>query len=219
MKIVILGTGPVCQVLAPAFLALGHQVVVGTRDPGATMEVNLGFRRLTARHPALELAGFRDAVAAADRAGLVVNAISGPACLDALAPLAGSLAGHVVVDVSSPYDWSGEDAVLDPVNTDSLGEAIQRALPGAFVVKTLNTLAAEVMPDPDVAGQDHTVFVSGDDSAAKARVGDLLQSLGWRDVLDLGGIRTARATEMMLRMWIDTSQALGTHLFGFKIVR
>ncbi|MFI1227513.1 MULTISPECIES: NADPH-dependent F420 reductase [unclassified Streptomyces] len=219
MKIVILGTGAVCQVLAPAFLGLGHQVVVGTRDPGATREGNPGFRLLAARHPALELVGFPDAVALADRTGLVLNAISGPACVDTLAPLADGLAGHVVVDVSSPYDWSSEDAVLDPVNTDSLGEAIQRALPGALVVKTLNTLAAQVMADPDAAGPDHTVFVSGDDRAAKARVDDLLRSLGWRDVVDLGGIRTARATEMLLRMWIDASQALGTHAFGFKLVR
>ncbi|WP_049580199.1 NADPH-dependent F420 reductase [Streptomyces sp. SBT349] len=219
MKIVILGTGEVCQVLAPAFLALGHEVAVGTRDPGATRAGNAGYRVLAARHPTLELADFRDAAGAADPTGLVVNALSGPACVDTLAPLAADLAGHVVMDVSSPFDWSREGAVLDPVNTDSLGEAIQRALPGAFVVKTLNTLAAQVMTDPDAAGADHTVFVSGEDGAAKERVGALLRSLGWRDVLDLGGIRTARATEMMLRMWIDASGALGTHLLGFKIVR
>ncbi|CAM5661229.1 Enterobactin exporter EntS [Streptomyces californicus] len=219
MKTVILGTGEVCRLLAPAFLSLGHEVVVGTRDPEATLAGNHPYRLLAARHPELRLVSFADAVAAADRSGLVVNAISGPACLEALAPLADGLAGHVVMDVSSPYDWSRPDVVLDPVNTDSLGEAIQRALLGAFVVKTFNTLAAQVMPRPDAVGPDHTVFLSGDDEAAKARVAELLRALGWRDVLDLGGIVTARATEMMLRMWIDTSRALGTHLFGFKIVR
>ncbi|MDP9954193.1 MULTISPECIES: NADPH-dependent F420 reductase [Streptomyces] len=219
MKTVILGTGEVCRLLAPAFLSLGHEVVVGTRDPEATLAGNHPYRLLAARHPELRLVSFADAVAAADRSGLVVNAISGPACMKALAPLADGLAGHVVMDVSSPYDWSRPDAVLDPVNTDSLGEAIQRALPGAFVVKTFNTLAAQVMPRPDAVGPDHTVFLSGDDEAAKARVAELLRALGWRDVLDLGGIVTARGTEMMLRMWIDTSRALGTHLFGFKIVR
>ncbi|MEW2324951.1 NAD(P)-binding domain-containing protein [Streptomyces griseoincarnatus] len=219
MKIVILGTGEVCRVLAPALLSLGHEVVVGTRDPRKTMTGNPHYRLLAARHPELRLASFTNAVESADRSGLVVNAISGPACLDALVPLAAGLTGHVVMDVSSPYDWSRPDAVLDPVNTDSLGEAIQRALPGSFVVKTLNTLAAQVMPDPEVVAPDHTIFVSGDDEEAKLRVGDLLSAMGWRDVLDLGGSRTARATEMMLRMWIDASAALGTHLLGFKIVR
>ncbi|WP_432250711.1 NADPH-dependent F420 reductase [Streptomyces sanyensis] len=219
MKITVLGTGEVCRLLAPAFLSLGHEVVVGTRDPETTMAENHPFRLLATRHPQLRPVPFPAAVDAAERSGLVVNALSGPACPDALAPLAEGLKGHVVMDVSSPYDWSRPDAVLDPVNTDSLGEAIQRALPGSYVVKTLNTLAAQVMPEPDVVGNDHTVFLSGDDETAKARVGDLLRALGWRDILDLGGIGTARATEMMLRMWIDASRALGTHLFGFKIVR
>ncbi|MEU6060661.1 NAD(P)-binding domain-containing protein [Streptomyces sp. NPDC047097] len=219
MKIVILGTGEVCRLLAPAFLSLGHEVVVGTRDPEATLAGNPRYRLLAARHPELRLVSFAAAAEAADRSGLVVNAISGPVCLAALAPLAESLTGQVVMDVSSPYDWSRPDAVLDPVNTDSLGEAVQRALPGSHVVKTLNTLAAQVMPEPGAVGPDHTVFLSGDDETAKARVGDLLRALGWRDVLDLGGIGTARATEMMLRLWIDASRALGTHLLGFKIVR
>jgi predicted dinucleotide-binding enzyme len=219
MKIVILGTGEVCQYLAPALLARGHEVLVGTRDPEATLAGNSGYRELAGRYPQVRLVSFGEAVAGAEASGLVVNALSGPVCVAALAPFAEGLAGQVLMDVSSPYDWSQPGGVLDPANTDSLGEALQRALPGALVVKTLNTLAAPVMTDPGAAGPDHTVFLSGDDAAAKARVGALLRSLGWEDVLDLGGIRTARATEMMLRMWIDARRALGTPLFGFKIVR
>ncbi|MFD7630547.1 NADPH-dependent F420 reductase [Streptomyces sp. NPDC059851] len=217
MKIALLGTGGVCRALAPAFLALGHEVTVGTRDPGATLAGNPSYVQLAARCPELELRTFEEAVPGAE---LVVNAIDGPSCVAALTPLAGLLAGRIVMDVSSPYDWSDPGAVLDPVNTDSLGEQLQRALPQARVVKTFNTLVAGVMPNPAMVGDgDHTVFVSGDDAAAKEAVTDLLTALGWRDVLDLGGIRTARATEMMLRMFIDTSAALGTYVFGFKIVR
>ncbi|MFK0254989.1 NADPH-dependent F420 reductase [Streptomyces sp. NPDC090445] len=219
MKIAVLGTGGVCLALAPAFLALGHEVAVGTRVPGTTLARNPAYAQLASRCPELDLRTFAEAAAGAD---LVVNAIDGPSCVAALTPLAGLLAGRVVMDVSSPYDWSDPDpeAVLDPVNTDSLGEQLQRALPQARVVKTFNTLVADVMPDPAAVGNgDHTVFVSGDDTAAKEVVTDLLKALGWQDVLDLGGIRTARATEMMLRMFIDTSAALGTYVFGFKIVR
>ncbi|WP_284575113.1 NAD(P)-binding domain-containing protein [Streptomyces sp. 2P-4] len=217
MRTALLGTGEVCHVLAPALLARGHEVVVGTRSPGATLEQNAAYARVAARLPALKLRTFADAVPGAD---LVVNAIDGPSCVAALTPLAPALAGRVVMDVSSPLDWSVPDAALDPVDTDSLGERLQRALPQARVVKTLNTLAAAAMAAPGAIGDgDHTVFVSGDDPDAKTLVGGLLRSLGWKDVLDLGGIRTARATEMMLRMWIDTATALGTPLFGFKIVR
>ncbi|HEX5567598.1 MAG TPA: NADP oxidoreductase, partial [Streptomyces sp.] len=195
----------------------GHDVVVGTRDPAATAQRNVLFRIVAERHPELTLTTFAEAVPAAD---LVVNAISGPRCVGALTPLAPSLDRRTVMDVSSPFDFSTDDVVLDPVNTDSLGEQLQRALPGARVVKTLNTLAADVMTNPTAAGGgDHSVFVSGEDTGAKAMVADLLRSLGWNDVIDLGGIRTARATEMMLPMWMALSGAVSTHLFGFKIVR
>ncbi|WP_438317633.1 NADPH-dependent F420 reductase [Streptomyces sp. HUAS TT3] len=178
---------------------------------------NPAYARLAARCPGLDLRTFEEAVPGAD---LVVNAIDGPSCVGALTPLAGLLAGRTVMDVSSPYDWSAAGGVLDPVNTDSLGEELQRALPQARVVKTFNTLAAEVMPNPAAVGDgDHTVFVSGDDAEAREAVTALLTALGWRDVLDLGGIRTARATEMMLRMFIDASAAVGTYRLGFKIVR
>ncbi|MFK8850089.1 NADPH-dependent F420 reductase [Streptomyces sp. Ac-502] len=217
MRIALLGTGAVCHALAPELLSLDHDVVVGTRSPRTTLEANKAYARLASRYPALELRTFADAVPGAD---LVVNAIDGPSCVAALTPLAPALVGRVVVDVSSPFDWSVPDAVLDPVNTDSLGERLQRALPRSKVVKTLNTLSAQAMTAPALIGDgDHTVFVSGDDASAKAVVSELLTSLGWKDVLDLGGIRSARATEMMLRMWIDTSAAVGTHMFGFKIVR
>ncbi|WP_328916104.1 MULTISPECIES: NADPH-dependent F420 reductase [unclassified Streptomyces] len=217
MRIAMLGTGAVCRVLLPAFAGLGHEVVVGTRDPAVTTAGNPELVRLLADRPGAGPVRFADAVEGAD---LVVNAVSGPFCVAALAPLADRLRGAVVMDVSSPFDFAAEDAVLEPVNTDSLGEQLQRALPGARVVKTLNTLAAYVMTAPgSVAGGDHSVFVSGDDPSAKQVVTDLLRALGWRDVIDLGGIRTARATEMMLRAWMDVSAALGTDVFGFKIAR
>ncbi|PSK85035.1 hypothetical protein CLV63_13834 [Murinocardiopsis flavida] len=219
MRIAILGTGEVAQVLAPAFLDLGHEVVAGTRDPAATAARNAPFRRLADSRPELELAAFAHAV---QGAGMVVNAISGPVCVGALTPLAAALDGVTLMDVSSPFDFAEgkADVVLEPANTDSLGEQIQRALPGAKVVKTFNTLSAEMMAAPSAAGNgDHSVFVSGDDPAAKAVVGALLRSLGWRDVIDLGGIRTSRATEMMLPMWVTLSKAVSTHMFGFKIMR
>ncbi|AXI81649.1 NADPH-dependent F420 reductase [Peterkaempfera bronchialis] len=217
MRIAILGTGAVCRVLLPAFARLGHEVVVGTRDPAATAAANPDLIRAAARHTGAAPVPFAQAAAGAD---LVVNAISGPFAVQALTPLAEVLRGVVLMDVSSPFDFTAEDAVLDPANTDSLGERLQRALPDTPVVKTLNTLAAVVMTAPGlVGGGDHSVFVSGDDPRAKAVVTGLLEALGWRDVIDLGGIRTARSTEMMLQAWLDLSRALSTDFFGFKIVR
>jgi len=88
------------------------------------------------------------------------------------------------------------------------------------VVKTLNTMNAYLMVGPaQLAGADHTVFVSGNDVAAKQRVSELLRSFGWKDIVDLGDITTARGTEMMLPIWLRAWGATGTPMFSFKLVR
>jgi hypothetical protein len=130
--------------------------------------------------------------------------------------------GKVLIDVSNPLDFSrGMPPFLTACNTDSLGEQIQRALPRARVVKTLNTTTASVMVDPaKVAGGDHDLFVSGNDADAKARVTELLKRwFGWRSVIDLGDITSARGAEMILPIWVRLWGALGTPMFNFKISR
>jgi 8-hydroxy-5-deazaflavin:NADPH oxidoreductase len=76
------------------------------------------------------------------------------------------------------------------------------------------------MVDPtQLAGADHTVFVSGDDAEAKQAVAELLESFGWTDIIDLGDITTARGTEMLLPVWLRLFGALRKPVFNFKIVR
>ena len=102
---------------------------------------------------------------------------------------------------------------------DSLAEQVQRAFPETRVVKSLNTLTADLMVHPETLPEASTVFVSGDDADAKARVTDLLTQLGHRDVIDLGDISTARGTEMYLPLWLRLWGALGSATFNVKIVR
>jgi predicted dinucleotide-binding enzyme len=205
---------------------MGHSVVLGTRDPQATLARSgpngMGTPPLSEWHAAnqhIPLETFADAAATAE---LVVNATNGAGALAALSS-AGSanLARKVVMDVSNPLDFSqGMPPVLNPVNTDSLGERIQAAFPDALVVKTLNTVNAGLMVDPGrLAGGNHSVFVSGDDAGAKKAVIELLEALGHRDVIDLGDITSARGAEMMLPVWLRLWGVLGTHDFNFKIVR
>ena len=225
MDIAVLGTGTVGQTIAGRLDQLDHTVMVGTRDPEATMGRtepdamgNRAFSDWRSDHPAVALATF---AAAASGAEIVVNATSGAAALDVLG-LAGSenLAGKVLVDISNPLDFShGFPPTLSVKDTDSLGEQIQRAFPEAKVVKTLNTLTASLMVDPAALGESSTVFVSGDDAQAKATVAALLESFGHDDVIDLGPLETARGTEMLLPVWLRLMGALGTATFNFKIVR
>jgi len=226
MKIAVLGTGTVGRTLAAAFSALGHEVVLGTRDPGGTAGRTApdpmggqSFKEWQAAHAGIALETFAEAAA---RSELVVNATNGAASLAALGTAgAARLAGKVLVDVSDPLDFSqGMPPVLNPVNTESLGERIQHAFAAAKVVKTLNTMNAGLMVDPRrLADGDHSVFVSGDDAEAKRVVTGLLESLGHRDIIDLGDITTARGAEMVLPLWLRLFGALGTPDFNFKIVR
>ena len=224
MRVGVLGTGVVGQAIAGKLSELGHEVVVGTRDPDQTLgrqepDVfgNPPFGAWQAEHPEVRLAGLADAAAHGE---VVVNATAGGAALEALR-LAGAanLDGKVLVDVANPLDFSqGMPPSLSVANTDCLGECIQREFPTARVVKTLNTVNASLMVDPGlVGGGDHTVFVSGNDPEAKALVTGLLTEFGWRDVVDLGDITTARGPEMLLPLWLMGS--LGTPMVNVKVVR
>jgi len=105
-------------------------------------------------------------------------------------------------------------------DTDSLAEQIQREFPDAKVVKTLNTMTASLMVNPrQLVGGAHSTFISGDDTDAKDTVTALLTELGHADIIDLGGISTARGPEMLVKIWLELWDALGTYEFGIKIVR
>ena len=225
MKIAVLGTGMVGQALAGRLSGLGHDVTIGTRDPQATLARtepdgmgNPPFSAWAADHSDVSLATFADAAASAE---LVVNATNGYGALPALeAAGADNLAGKVVLDISNPLDFSqGFPPTLFVKDTDSLAEQLQRAFPQARVVKTLNTLNANLMVDPAALGAESSVFVSGDDADAKRTVTELLQSFGHTDVIDLGDITTARGSEMLLPIWVRLMGVLGTASFNFRVVR
>lgn len=226
MRIAVLGTGMVGRAIAAKLAGLGHEVTVGTRDVRATLDRTERdaagtppFARWLDDHDSVAVATLTDAAAAAD---LVVNATNGASSLAALtAAGAHNLAGKVIVDVANALDFGGGmPPALSVANTDSLAEAIQRRFPDARVVKTLNTMNAAVMVDPGlVGGGDHTVFVSGDDPDAKATVVALLESFGWRDIIDLGDITTARGPEMLLPLWLRLFGALQTPVLQLKVVR
>jgi predicted dinucleotide-binding enzyme len=212
------------QTIGAALAEQGVDVVLGTRSPGELAEK----RGMGA--PLSEWVGKVGAngrlgtfAEAAAHGEVVINATSGTGSLEALA-LAGAdnLDGKILIDIANPLDFSkGMPPSLTICNTDSLGEQIQRAFPGAKVVKTLNTTNAYVMVNPaQVAGGDHDIFVSGNDAGAKQRVTTLLKEwFGWKSVIDLGDITTARGTETLLPIWVRLWGALGTPMFNFKIVK
>jgi predicted dinucleotide-binding enzyme len=227
MKIGVLGTGTVGQTLAGRLAELGHDVVIGTRDPDATLARtdpdpmgNPPFATWHAAHGDVRLATFSEAGAQAE---LLINATAGGVSLAALEAAGGdNLSGKVLLDVGNALDFSnGFPPSMSVVNTDSLAEQLQRAFPELRVVKSLNTMTAAVMVDPQRLAGDHDVFVAGDDAEAKQTVVDLLTEIGWpaSSIIDLGGLTAARGCEMFLPLWLSLMQTLGTPDFNIKVVK
>ena len=226
MRFGILGTGIVGRTITSRLAGLGHEVMVGTRNPADTMSRtepdtygNPPFSAWQEEHPEVQLGTFGEASAHGE---MVLNATAGAVSLEALElAVETTVNGKILIDIANPLDFSkGMPPTLLVCNSDSLGEQIQRRFPEAKVVKTLHTMNAYLMVDPaQLAATDHTVFVSGDDAEAKAMVTELLRSFGWTDIIDLGDITTARGSEMLLPIWLRLFGALQKPIFNFKIVR
>jgi predicted dinucleotide-binding enzyme len=76
------------------------------------------------------------------------------------------------------------------------------------------------MVDPTRVPGDHDIFVSGNDAEAKAIVTGILRDwFGWKTVIDLGDITTARGTEAYLLLWLRLWGAVGSADFNIKVVR
>jgi predicted dinucleotide-binding enzyme len=218
----------VARAFAERLAELGHDVVIGTRDVKQTLARTaadaLGtppYAQWQTANAKVRLLSFADAGAHGE---LVINATAGAVSLAALEGVGESnLAGKVLLDVALPLDLSdGMPPRLLFANTDSLGEQIQRAFPDARVVKSLTTVFAQVMVDPAKVPGRHDVFVGGDDAGAKATVKGLLLEFGWPQeaIIDLGSIRTARATEMYAPLFFALVGALGGSWFlNIAVVR
>lgn len=226
MKIAIFGTGMVGQALGAKLLELRHQVVFGTRDVKTTLARkdsdiygNPPFSEWIKDHQDAQIGTFNDAAAAAE---LLINATSGSASLAVLnLASANFMKEKILIDVANPLDFSkGFPPSLSVCNTNSLAEQLQSAFPKTRVVKTLNTLNASLMTNPGLLPGDHSLFLSGNDADAKSQVSGFLSNwFGWKqeNILDLGGIETARGTEMILPLWITLLGQLGHPNFNWYV--
>lgn len=220
MNIGVLGTGSVGKTLASALIQKGHAVKMGSRQAG-NEKAKAWVQQ--SGNGASE-GDFNEAAAFGE---ILFLALNGSGALEAVRSLKpGNVKDKIVVDITNPLDFSAgmPPGILPGLgNTNSLGEEIQKALPGARVVKTLNTLTASLMVNPAaVNGGDHNLFLCGNDAGAKQQVREFLaRNFGWKpdNLLDLGDIRGARLTEAWVPFWVGLMQAQGTPMFNLKLVR
>ncbi len=197
MRIGVLGSGAVGPALARGYARHGHEVRIGTRRSDV--------EGLATGTPSEVARG----------ADLVVLAVRGNAAVQVVSGLSAELEGKVLVDATNPLDASGGMFVG---TTDSLGEQVQRAVPGARVVKAYNTVGNTLMVDPDLPGGPPTMFLAGNDPEAKAMVIELLETTGW-DVADLGGIESSRWLEAMCMAWVAYGRTSGGWGHAFRLLR
>ncbi len=212
-KVAVLGSGMVGQVLADGFLKYGHDVVRGSRDPGklADWKAKAGARASTAT--------FADAARAGE---IVVLAVKGTAAEEAV-KLAGAdaLSGKLVIDATNPIaDAPPVKGILQFFTgpNESLMERLQKRAPGARFVKAFSCVGNGRMVNPDFGGTRPTMFIAGDDAAAKAEVTRILDQFGW-DSEDVGGVEGARAIEPLCILWCAPGFLRNSWTHAFHVLR
>ncbi|HXR39861.1 MAG TPA: NAD(P)-binding domain-containing protein [Terracidiphilus sp.] len=212
MKIGVLGSGGVANVLASGFLKHGHQVTIGSRTPDKLVD-------WAAQNPGGNTGTF---AAAATFGELLVLAVKGSAAAEALR-LAGAenLAGKAVVDACNPIaDAPPDHGVLRFFTNldESLMERLQREFAGAHFVKAFNSVGAASMVNPRFAGGKPTMFICGNSEAAKKQVGEILDQFGW-ETADMGGVEAARAIEPLCMLWCIPGFTRNEWTHAFKLLK
>ena len=211
MKIGILGSSDVAKFLAAGFLKEGHEVMLGSRDPG----------KLAAwAHESGQSASSGTFSETAKFGELVVIAVSGAAAVNAIHMAEpDNFKGKVVIDATNPLDMSGgiPPKLIGGLGS-SAGELIQEALPGASVVKAFNSVGHAHFYKPRFAGGPPDMFLCGDDAKAKEQVAGICKDFGWNPI-DVGGIEFSHYVEAVATIWIITAFA-GEHWNqAFKLLR
>jgi 8-hydroxy-5-deazaflavin:NADPH oxidoreductase len=212
MKIGVFGTGDVGKALGKGFIALGHEVMMGSRD--AANEKALAWAREMG--PKASTGTFADAASFGE---VIVLATLGVAIESALTSAGPErLRGKIVIDATNPLDSSGGRLKLAELAEGSAGEQVQRLLPGAHVVKAFNTVGNAYFFRPDFPGGPPSMFICGNDEDAKQTVTAILRDFGW-DTVDVGGIDDSHYLEAMCMVWVDYGTHSKSWKHAFKLLR
>lgn len=212
MKIGIIGSGVVAQTLGAGLLGKGHQVMLGTSAPAKLADWQ-------ASHSTAQVGSSANAAAFGE---LVILAVKGTAAVAVVSAAgAAALQGKVVIDATNPIaDAAPVNGVLQFFTgpNESLMETLQAQFPGLRFVKAFNSVGSAFMVDPQFAGGAPTMFIAGNDDAAKATVRRLLNSVGW-DSADMGAATAARAIEPLCMLWCIPGLLRNEWAHAFKLVK
>ena len=212
MKVGILGTGDVAQSLGRGFIALGHQVKMGSRS--AANEKAVAWVKASGAQAAAGT--FADAASFGELVVLATLGVAIESALQSAGPE--NLRDKIVIDTTNPLDFSTMPPKLAVAGNDSAGEQVQRLLPGSHVVKAFNTVGHAHMFRPSFPGGMPDMFICGNRPDAKAKVGGILRDFGW-GVADIGGIESSRYLEPMCLVWVLYGALSNTWDHAFKLLK
>jgi 8-hydroxy-5-deazaflavin:NADPH oxidoreductase len=212
MKIGIIGAGDVALSIGNGLLAAGYDVMLGTRNPDK--KELAPWRKKGNKH-----AFVGDTTEAANFGEVAILAIAWHATEDVLSQIRPELAGKIVIDVTNPLLFSDDEApALSVGHTISGGELIQQSMPDSHVVKALNIINFAHMVQPKYKTGTPTMFICGNNSSAKSHTTDVLESLGWKDIVDIGPIEKSRLLEPLCLLWIEYGVARNTWDHAFSVL-
>lgn len=210
MKVGVFGTGDVGRAIGNGFIALGHEVMMGSRKAGNEKAVEWANGAERASE-----GSFEDAAKFGE---MVVLATLGTATVEVLKQAGlDNLKGKLVWDTTNPLDFSTGAPQLAIAGHDSLGEQIQKAALEAKVVKVFNTVGNALMFKPELPGGPPTMFIAGNDDGAKQQTAEMLTDWGW-ETSDIGGIEGSRYLEAMCLTWVLHGIKTGTWTHAFKLL-
>jgi predicted dinucleotide-binding enzyme len=211
MKVGVIGSGVVAQVLGAGFLKHGHAVTMGTRTAAKLAE-------WAKQNPGARIGSFADAAKAGE---VVVLAVKGGAAAEVLRTAgAEHLKGKTVIDATNPIaDAPPVNGVLKFFTSldESLMERLQREFPDVHFVKAFSCVGNALMVHPQLKGEKPTMFICGNNDTAKKTVQGILDQFGW-EMADMGKVEAARAIEPLCMLWCIPGFLRNDWVHAFKLL-
>jgi predicted dinucleotide-binding enzyme len=211
-KIGILGSGKVGEVLGDGFLAHGHPVMRGTREPAKLAGWKAAAQGDASVGTTAETAAWAD---------IVVLAVKGTGAEQAVAD-AGveNLANKLVIDTTNPIaDAPPNNGALSyfTASNESLIQRLQSKVPQARFVKAWNSVGNTVMVNPKL-GTTPSMFICGNDAGAKREASEILATFGW-EAVDVGGVEMGYAVEALCILWCAPGFLHNDWVHAFKYLK